>query len=96
MSSDTAGGSSDDNLRKNQGLYDIVAVILNICLQETSKGRIHYESKLGTQGLAAYIELLEQSELVQFKGGKYLITEKGREYLKSYNAIMAMLNEPLG
>ena len=82
-----------ENIRKYRNMYDIVAAILGICSQGASRTNIMYRSKLNTKGLNEYLELLEQRGLIAPLGGKYQITERGREYLRSYESVVNTLGE---
>lgn len=70
-----------------------MAAILRICLEGSSKVQIMYQSGLNTRGVTGYIELLERRRLIELRGERYVVAEKGREYLRYYERITTILND---
>ena len=78
-----------------RGLLEIISYIL-VCLEEHSLKKTHLTNKAGVDNRAAskYISILLSHDLVEKStedGSYFVITEKGREYLRRYNKLLELL-----
>ena len=70
---------------KNRCRLDIVRDVLSIALVKVRKTRIMYQANLSYVQLEKYLKVLLDGGLVECDGDScYLITQKGREFLKTY------------
>lgn len=74
---------------KYRSRADIVADMLEVAIDGAIKTRIMYRSFLSFPQLNEYLEILMENGLLEFneEERKYFTTEKGKHYLKMYNAI---------
>jgi len=59
----------------------INAEILQICISGAKKTRIVYQTNINFKMLAAYLEILTGSGLLESVGDHYYTTDAGREYI---------------
>jgi predicted transcriptional regulator len=71
---------------------EIVASILEVCLEETKKTKIMYRAHLTTRSLHTYLESLIRLGLLE-ETGSYRTTEKGRVYLELFRCIASLAGE---
>jgi len=73
------------NKNKNRCSLEIVGDVLSIASAKVKKTRIMYQANLSYVQLEKYLRVLLDGGLVQCdKDSCYLITQKGREFLKTY------------
>lgn len=78
--------------RKSRVTPEIVASILEVCLEKTRKTMIMYKASLTTRSLHRYLESLVSLGLLE-KTDSYWTTEKGRDYLELYRRMQDLLEE---
>jgi len=78
---------------KYRSRTEIVAMILEIASQATSKTRIMYKAYLSYSQLIQYMSFLIENKLIEPKLGSelYTLTEKGRRLLHVYKELDAMI-----
>jgi predicted transcriptional regulator len=66
--------------------FDIIADMLNVANERAKKTQIMYQANLSYRLLQKYLADVRRSSLVAYerKGRCYVLTPKGREFLKSY------------
>ena len=72
---------------------DIIATILEITIQPTTISHIIARAYLNYLRGKGYIDKLLQLGLLERRDTKYVITEKGEEFLLYYQRIRALLGE---
>jgi predicted transcriptional regulator len=73
---------------------EIVAAILQACLLPRGKTRIMCKVRLNFTQANDYLSQLTSRGLLSQKNGKYKTTEKGREFISSYNHLGAIIGIP--
>lgn len=78
---------------KNRNRDEIMAIILDVVGNGSSKTKIMFKAYLSYAQLMGYLSILEENNLIkQQKGDKvYKITEKGQKYLEHYRTIDEMI-----
>ena len=78
----------------NRGWVEIVAFILETCLDGALKTHVVYECNLNSRQVSQYIKFLEDRRLVESKQDKpnskrhvYKTTELGRKYINAYKQL---------
>ncbi len=71
----------NSNKGTRRGRLDITAEILLFCEQPKTKTSIMYNTNLNYAQLKRHMETLTSQRLLAKKTNKYIITEKGREFL---------------
>ncbi len=69
----------------------ILAEILEVCLEGARKTRIVYQVNLNFQVASQYLETLIKQDLIKMSDGKYKTTEKGKQFLNSYQDIQNLI-----
>ncbi len=69
---------------KNRNRLSIIAAILDAASAGSSKTHIMYQANLSFSLLEKYLGLALNSELVELKGYKYHLTQRGKDFLISY------------
>ena len=73
------------NRTKNRCRLEIVGDVLSIALVKVRKTRIMYQANLSYVQLEKYLRFLLDGDLMQCdQDSCYLVTQKGREFLKTY------------
>ncbi len=73
------------NKNKNRSSLEIVGDVLSIALAKVKKTRIMYQANLSYVQLEKYLKVLLDGGLIQCdEGSCYLITQKGRDFLRTY------------
>ena len=70
---------------KNRDRLSLVAAVLEAANSGASKTRIMDRARLSFVLLEKYLEVVVAAGFVQIEGSKYKLTERGREFLKTYN-----------
>jgi predicted transcriptional regulator len=71
-------------LGKNRDRVSIVAAILEAAHAGSSKTRIMFNANLSFCLLEKYLDVALGAGFIQLEGSRYLLTERGREFLKQY------------
>jgi predicted transcriptional regulator len=71
-------------LGKNRNRLSIIAAILDAANLGSSKTHIMYQANLSFNLLEKYLGLASNSELVELKGYKYHLTQRGKDFLRHY------------
>ena len=69
---------------KNRDSVDIVAAILEAANSGARKTHIMMHANLSFSLLEKYLRVAGCAGFVRFEGGRYLLTELGREFLREY------------
>nr|QNO57138.1 hypothetical protein BDIJAAHH_00011 [Methanosarcinales archaeon ANME-1 ERB7] len=84
--------SLKDKFKDRRGSTDIIADILSVAREEAKKTQIVYKANLNFTRLEHYLPPLVDKELIKNTDGEYKTTEKGREFLRDYQAMKGLLN----
>ena len=82
------------NVRGRRSRMEIIAKILEACLAPARRTHIMYKSYIDFRCLNRYVSLLEGKGLIKVLGNDptlYVITEKGREFLRKYQEVKKIL-----
>jgi predicted transcriptional regulator len=77
-------------LEKHRGWADIVSDILTSALNGTRRTRLMYSANLNSRRMEKYLGCLMELGLVEARNNSpvtYVTTDKGREWLRSYEKI---------
>ena len=87
-------------LRKRRSHYHLIGEILELAAEGASKTRIMYRANLSATMTREYIELLQQTSLIEVmtENGRniYKTNERGFQYLQGYRRILQLLNHQKG
>jgi predicted transcriptional regulator len=83
--------SLKDKFKYRRGKIDIIADILSVTLKESNKTQIVYSANLNFTRVEDYLPLLMDKELITNMDGGYKTTEKGRAFLRDYQAMNELL-----
>ncbi len=73
--------------------YEIIAKVLENCIQPRTKTGVMYKSRLSFWQAEFYLsELLSENYLAKY-GQKYTITDKGRKFLAAYHQMERILEQ---
>ena len=78
-----------------RGREEIIARILSLCSEGTTKTRLVYNANLNFKTIKPYLELLVKNGMVEIKeeqNDMYRTTDKGEELLECFKKIQAHLN----
>jgi predicted transcriptional regulator len=78
--------------RRNRGTIEMMASILEVCLEGTKKTHILYRANISSDPLNEYLELLVKSGMLE-KSELYRTTVKGRIYLEHFKGILHLLGK---
>lgn len=78
--------------RKSRGMVEIMACILETCLEGTKKTQIMYRANLTSRSINRYLELLVEQGMLE-KLEMYRTTVKGRRYLEYFEGILNLLGK---
>jgi len=78
--------------RKNRGTIEMMASILEVCLESTKKTHILYRANISSDPLNEYLEFLVKSGMLE-KTELYRTTVKGRIYLEHFKGILSLLGK---
>lgn len=70
---------------------DIVANILEVTSLPVNQTMIMYRANMSFSQLREYMRLLQRQQLIEKKGGKWVTTTRGREYLKAYAELQRIM-----
>ncbi len=93
---------SEPNGRGPRGYMEIVYSILSVCLNGALKTHVMFRCNLNSKQLNFYIEsllakgLLEKERAPPSAKVEYKTTQRGRNYLETYSALLQMLSEEGG
>ncbi|ARM74638.1 winged helix-turn-helix domain-containing protein [Acidianus manzaensis] len=73
--------------------YEIIYDVLLSCINGTKKTRLMYNANLSFQLLNKYLDLLINKGLIMKKDDKYVITEKGLQYIKYHQMLKEKKHE---
>ena len=79
-------------LRKSRGMIEIMANILETCLEGTKRTRIMYRANLTSRSIKSYLKVLIEQEMLE-KSDLYRTTVKGRIYLEYFKGILILLGK---
>ena len=80
----------------NRTRFDIVASILELATTPRKKTHLMYKANLSYRQLQVYVDFLKSSGLLQNQpNGMYRTTEKGLEFLRSYQKIESLLGKEI-
>ena len=74
-----------------RGKIDIIADILSVTQKESKKTQIVYSANLNFTRVEDYLPFLMDKELMTNIDGEYKTTEKGRGFLRNYQAMNELL-----
>ena len=82
--------------RQNRSRIEIMAAILERAAQGAKKTQMMYGANLSFYQIRGYIRYLLETGFLSFEkeSGLYWITNKGREFLKSYEKIKLLMSPP--
>jgi predicted transcriptional regulator len=82
----------------HRGSFDIIADILSASCEGAKKTNLMYHCNLSFKQLKSYSHFLVNNGLLRLKGqanvpenGKFELTEKGKEFLKAYRGLKALM-----
>ena len=75
--------------------FEIVAGIMQACLVPRGKTRIMCKVKLNFTQANDYLDQLTSLGLLSCMKGKYVTTEKGRQFISAYNQLGEIIGAPL-
>ena len=74
-------------LGRKRDRLSIVADILEVANSGSSKTRIMFRANLSFSLLEKYLDVVVRSGFVEVQDGKYMLTERGREFLVRFRKI---------
>ena len=74
-------------LGRNRDRLSIVADILEVANSGSSKTRIMFRANLSFSLLEKYLDVVVRSGFVEVQDGKYMLTERGRDFLVRFRKI---------
>ena len=77
------------NMRSRQ---QIIAEMLGTALEPTTKTTIMYKAGLSYTQLQAYLSQLSDRQMIENRDGLWIITERGRAYLKGYQEMTQIID----
>ena len=80
--------------KMNRSKYEIIACIVQNCLSPRGKTHIMYKSSLSFAQANAYLNLLISLRLLTQENGKYVTTDKGRQFISAYNNLGKIMGLP--
>ena len=81
-------------VKVNRSRFEIMADIIRACLSPRGKTRIMCKVKLNFRQANDYLSQLTSLGLLSKENGKYVTTEKGREYLSAYKHLGEIIGIP--
>ena len=78
--------------RRNRGTIEMMASILEVCLEGTKKTHIMYRANISSDSLGDYLELLIGLGMLE-KSEMYRTSVKGRIYLEHFRGILLLLGK---
>ena len=71
---------------------EIIAEILDLCLEPRSKTRVMYGTNLSWKMLQNYLSHLQERGLLETQNNstKYLTTERGRDFVEKWKELKAL------
>lgn len=78
--------------RRCRGTMEMIASILEVCLEGTKKTHIMYRANVSNEPLNSYLQLLIESGMLE-KSNVYRTTVKGRIYLEHFKGILILLGK---
>lgn len=78
----------------NRSLEQIVAEMLKIAAEPCLQNSLMRRANLGYNQFKFYLALLLEKKLLKVEGDKFVITDKGREYVKTYFIITEIMESP--
>lgn len=78
---------------KNRSREEIIAEILWTVLEPRGKTTIMHKSMLSYGQVQSYLRIMLDRELVRQESGKWMISEKGKTYLRAYKVVRQLLNQ---
>ena len=85
------GNSLKGSLKERRSRMDIIADILSVAGDETKKTHIVYSANLNFARVGEYLQYLEDKGLIENMSRKYKTTEKGEEFLRTYQEMSERL-----
>jgi predicted transcriptional regulator len=79
-----------------RGREEIIARLLSLCSEGTTKTRLVYDANLNTKTIKPYLELLVKNGMVEIKeeqNDMYITTDKGEELLECFKKFQAQLTD---
>lgn len=77
---------------RNRSREEIIAEILWTVLEPRGKTTIMHKSMLSYGQVQSYLNIMLDRELVQQESGKWVISEKGKTYLRAYKVVRQLLD----
>jgi predicted transcriptional regulator len=87
-------GEGEGVVKVRRARFEIVADILQACLLPRGKTRIMCKVRLNFPQANEYLDQLVSLGLLSKKKGKYKTTEKGRQFISTYNHLSGMIGLP--
>ncbi len=77
--------------KERRGRLEIIADILSVAIDGAKKTEIAYNANLNFNRVGNYLRYLEAKGLVEYTGGEYRTTDKGKEFLHDYRRVKELL-----
>lgn len=77
--------------KERRGKLEIIADILSVTQKRAKKTEIVYKANINFTRVEKYLPYLMELGLIKQIDGEYLITEKGREFLRDYENVKEQL-----
>lgn len=71
----------------NRGRIEIMADILGLCIRPQVKTRIMYHANITFRQFETYAALLKSQDLLAHETGKYIVTEKGIQFINAFSQL---------
>lgn len=78
--------------RRCRGTMEVMASILEVCLEGSKKTHVLYKANMSSDSLNSYLELLIVHGMLE-KSDVYRTTIKGRIYLEHFRGILILLGK---
>lgn len=76
-----------------RGRLETMSEILNIARGGSKKTHIMYRANLSHSQLEKYLGILMDRELLEIEEGLFVITDKGKDFIKKFSEIQSILRE---
>jgi predicted transcriptional regulator len=76
---------------QNRSKEEILANMLEAAQSPIKKTAIMYKANLSYAQLEKYLSLLETKGLIHLRNGLWIATERGKDFVSSYNMIMKFM-----
>jgi predicted transcriptional regulator len=76
-------------MRSKRDRIEIIAEILDLCLQPSTKTRVMYGTNLSWKMLQHYLSYMQEHELLEIKdySTKYVTTERGQDFVAKWKEL---------